>query len=330
MAFPRVFVSSTCYDLKYIRENLKYFIRRLGHEPVLSEEGSVFFDPNLHTHDACIAEVPNCQMFVLIIGGRFGAQFKGETHSITNEEYREAVRLKIPIFAIVEQGVYNESRVYLRNKGRKTIDARSIIYPSADNVSIFDFIEEVKSNTINNAIVPFKDFSDIEAYLLQQWAGMMYSFLTRDNENARVADTLAIMKEMNERVEMLSRQILRSVGTDEAKITAELYDTMLSYEAVRIISYMGYRPTPQVILENQDLEKCALSLGLKFKIYKRREGYSYSGSGEISKPQHDSIVKSYAELRDKLLETLKRHNLTPEQYISISKRSEQPIETKVE
>ena len=95
MAFPRVFVSSTCYDLKYIRENLKYFIRRLGYEPVLSEEGSVFFDPNLHTHDACIAEVPNCHMFVVIIGGRFGAQFKGETHSITNAEYREAVRLKI-------------------------------------------------------------------------------------------------------------------------------------------------------------------------------------------------------------------------------------------
>ena len=38
MAVPRVFVSSTCYDLKYIRENLKYFIRSLGYEPVLSEE----------------------------------------------------------------------------------------------------------------------------------------------------------------------------------------------------------------------------------------------------------------------------------------------------
>lgn len=101
MAIPRVFVSSTCYDLKYIRENLKYFIKRLGYEPVLSEEGSVFFNPCLHTQDACIAEVPNCQIFVLLIGGRFGAKFKAEKHSITNAEYREAVRLKIPIFALV-------------------------------------------------------------------------------------------------------------------------------------------------------------------------------------------------------------------------------------
>lgn len=37
MAVPRVFVSSTWYDLKYIRENLKYFIRGLGYEPVLAE-----------------------------------------------------------------------------------------------------------------------------------------------------------------------------------------------------------------------------------------------------------------------------------------------------
>jgi hypothetical protein len=42
MATPRVFISSTCYDLKYIRENLKFFIQNAGYEPVLSEEGNVF------------------------------------------------------------------------------------------------------------------------------------------------------------------------------------------------------------------------------------------------------------------------------------------------
>ncbi|MDP1845332.1 MAG: DUF4062 domain-containing protein, partial [Candidatus Moranbacteria bacterium] len=51
---PRVFVSSTCYDLKYIRENLRYFIERMGYEPVLSEEGDVFYDPAMHTHDSCL------------------------------------------------------------------------------------------------------------------------------------------------------------------------------------------------------------------------------------------------------------------------------------
>ena len=51
MAIPRVFISSTCYDLKYIRGNLLYLVRSLGYEPVLSEEGDVFYDPGKHTHD---------------------------------------------------------------------------------------------------------------------------------------------------------------------------------------------------------------------------------------------------------------------------------------
>ena len=72
MATPRVFISSTCYDLRYIRENLKYFVRTLGYDPILSEEGSVFYNPQLDTQDSCLAEVPNAQLFVLLIGGRHG------------------------------------------------------------------------------------------------------------------------------------------------------------------------------------------------------------------------------------------------------------------
>ncbi|MEH7356711.1 DUF4062 domain-containing protein, partial [Neobacillus drentensis] len=108
MASPKVFISSTCYDLKYIRENIKYFVRTLGYEPILSEDGDVFYNPQSHTHDSCLDEIPNCQMFVLIIGGRYGGEFKGTQHSITNAEYKEAIKQKIPVFTLVEQGVYSD------------------------------------------------------------------------------------------------------------------------------------------------------------------------------------------------------------------------------
>ena len=81
MAAPRVFVSSTCYDLRYIRENLRFFIPTLGYEPVLSEQGGVFYDPALHVQDACLAVVPTCQLFIRIVGGRFGSQYKSHTTS---------------------------------------------------------------------------------------------------------------------------------------------------------------------------------------------------------------------------------------------------------
>ncbi|MHB9073386.1 MAG: DUF4062 domain-containing protein [Desulfobaccales bacterium] len=316
MAIPRVFVSSTCYDLKYIRENLKYFIKRLGYDPVLSEEGSIFFNPSLHTHDACIAEVPNCQMFVLIIGGRFGSQFKGEVHSITNAEYREAVRLKTPIFAIVEQTVYNDSHVYSHNLANESIDASSIIYPSVDNISIFNFIDEVKANAVNNAIVPFRDFADIETYLTQQWAGMMYAFLTRDNENARMTDTLEMMKEMNERIEILSRQILRSVGTTEAKITAELYDTMIPYSNIRILSFENIGLNLKKILENTTIEEYISASGFKYFIDSNI--LTVTGDRYSMQSKYRLTAEIYQKLRNELIGILDKHGITIERYLEMS------------
>lgn len=54
MAIPRVFVSSTCYDLIYIRESLNYFIKTLGYDSVLSDQGDVYYNVGSHTHESCI------------------------------------------------------------------------------------------------------------------------------------------------------------------------------------------------------------------------------------------------------------------------------------
>ena len=71
---PSVFVSSTCYDLKQIREDLKIFIsEQLGYAAVLSEYDSFPIDPLLNTVDNCIRAVKErADVFVLIIGNRYG------------------------------------------------------------------------------------------------------------------------------------------------------------------------------------------------------------------------------------------------------------------
>lgn len=43
---PRIFVSSTYYDLKYIRNDLENFIKSFGYESVLFESGDIAFVPN--------------------------------------------------------------------------------------------------------------------------------------------------------------------------------------------------------------------------------------------------------------------------------------------
>lgn len=321
MASPRIFVSSTFYDLKYIRENLKYFIRTIGYEPTLSEEGDVYYNPKKHTHDSCISEVSSCQIFVLIIGGRFGGQFKGNEKSITNNEYLEAVKNKIPVFALVEASVYAEHHVYNENlklNGAKT--AGSIKYPSVDNIKIFEFIEDVKKNAINNALVPFRDFTDIEIYLKKQWAGMMYNFLSDTIEENKVSDTLSALTIVSDKIELLSKQILNSVGSAKALLTIKLYEIMISYECFRDLGFMGLKPTPQDIIRNSDFISLAKSYGVKIKKYpenSEKEGsYTLSGDGTMSKLRLERDSKQYLELREQFLGLLSEKGISENEYLT--------------
>ncbi|MCJ7633513.1 DUF4062 domain-containing protein [Candidatus Bathyarchaeota archaeon] len=314
MAIPKVFISSTCYDLRYIRENLKYFIKTVGYEPVLSEEGAIYFDPALSTQDSCLREVPSCQLFVLIIGGRFGEAYKDTEASITNIEYREAVKSKVPIFALVDSSVHSEYFVYQKNKANPGIDENKIIYPSVDSTKIFDFFEEVRRNSVNNALVPFSDFSDIEAYLRQQWAGMMFSFLTRQNEDRRVADTLSTLTQISKKVEFLSTQILKSIGTEEAKLTSELYDVMMSHSCIRDLTWFKLKPTPRDVLKHDTFKNCAASLGKKLKVVYEAD-FSLSGDNEIAADTLESDSEDYYKLREEMLKILLKYKISLEDFL---------------
>ncbi len=315
MAIPRVFISSTFYDLKYIRENLKYFVKTLGYEPVLSEEGSVYYDPTLDTQDSCLREIPSCQMFVLIIGGRFGGTYKDTEDSVTNNEYREAVKSKIPVFALVDSSVHSDYFVYQANKANLKIDKNKIVYPSVDSTKIFTFIEEVRTNSVNNALNPFSDFSDIESYLRQQWAGMMFSFLTRQNEDRRVADTLSALTQMSDKIEFLSIQTLKSIGKEEANLMIELYDLMMGYECFRDLTFMNLKPTPKDILRNDTLKDCASSLGKELKPQKGQD-FGMSVSGEIEYSQFERISGDYLKLRGKMLKILTNYDISVEDFLN--------------
>lgn len=316
MAIPRVFVSSTCYDLRYIRENLKFFIRNMGFEPILSEEGNVFYDPKLHVQDACLAEVPTCQMFVLIIGGRFGTEYKNTPESITNREYKEAIKSGVPIFALVEQQVHGEYLVFSRNKENADIDATKINYPAVDSTRIFDFMEEVQSNAINNALVPFSDYNGLESYLKQQWAGMMFNFLTQQGESTRVANMLGTLTTMSDRIEFLSEQIMASVGTDIDKLNAQIYDVMLQHDCIRDLAACGVKLVPLDIIKTKNYKD--LFKG-KVKVNEASDTRAVSMTtwrtgGEFSKQKFDHNEKEYKELRGKIQKILTESGKTIEEF----------------
>ena len=254
MAIPKVFVSSTCYDLKYIRENLKLFIESQGYDSVFSENGDIYYDPKIHTHDACINEVSSCQLLVLIIGGRSGGKFRDSDKSITNMEYREAIEQKIPVFTLIEDAVYKEHYVYKENEKNIAVNAKEITYPNIDDIKILEFIDEVKRRMSNNAFFTFNDYNDIEQYLKKQWAGMMYRFLTDQSESLKVGDLLKQLQVATDKIEVYTKQTAIAVVDSKTNNIVNMYDKLLQAEITQELKSWNIHLTPKLILEHDSLD----------------------------------------------------------------------------
>ena len=223
MATPKVFISSTCFDLGEIRDQLQKFVRSFGFEPILSEYGDIFYHPDLHTHESCVYEISNCQLFILIIGGRFGGQYiSDKTKSITNAEYEAAKRQKIPIFSYVKSGVLSSHHVYKQNKDNDFVG--KIEYPSIEKnehaLEIFRFIDEVRRAPNNNSLESFEKFTEIETHLRKQLAGMFFDFLkTREVKHQIDATNHLIsgLASSNSKLEALVKSLYRELSTDSAE-----------------------------------------------------------------------------------------------------------------
>ncbi|MCK5537307.1 MAG: DUF4062 domain-containing protein [Bacteroidales bacterium] len=230
MAIPKVFVSSTCFDLGEVRDQLKKFIISFGFDAVLSEYGDVFYHPDLHTHDACIQEVAHCQLFILIIGGRFGGEYQADkSKSITNAEYIAAKESNIPIFTYIKKDVLSSQFLYKQNRDQEF--AGKINYPAIDKqehaLDIFNFMGDVQRADTNNGVESFENFQDIENHLKKQWAGMFFDFLKTREVKSQIDATnhlLSGLQQSHEQVEELIKSLYISVKPQEAEKNIELLE----------------------------------------------------------------------------------------------------------
>ncbi|PQJ84502.1 DUF4062 domain-containing protein, partial [Aliivibrio sifiae] len=169
--------------------------------------------------------VAHCDMFVLIISGRYGGKFKGGNgESITQAEYNKARDLGLPIFTFVKADVSAAQHYYKENiRVHDEEFAKKINYPGIqqqnDAVSIFSFIDSVHRSDTNNGIETYQSFTDIECHLKKQWAGMFFSFLQKRNEHDKVEAMASILNKLagsSSKLEVLVGSLHdKEVGKDE-------------------------------------------------------------------------------------------------------------------
>jgi hypothetical protein len=222
MAIPRVFISSTCYDLANERDSLITFCQSFGFEVVLSERGDIFFHPDLHTHTSCIHEVSSCHLFILIVGGRFGGKYViDKNKSITNAEYNAARESGLPIFTFVKLDVLNDHNIWQKNKDQDF--AKQIKYPSIENLhystDIFSFIDQVRLAPTNNGLFSFTLIKELHDILRKQWGSMFFELLQNrkmSRQSASTNDALITLSAASLKIEELVKSLYQNIDRKSA------------------------------------------------------------------------------------------------------------------
>ena len=96
-----VFVSSTVRDFGPVRRDLKAWLEARAINARLSEHNDFPVARGVHSHDSCLAAIAGCNLYVLLVGERYGGRYKGTPKSITWREYDEAYEHQIPMVALV-------------------------------------------------------------------------------------------------------------------------------------------------------------------------------------------------------------------------------------
>ncbi len=157
MAIPRLFVSSTCYDLQEIRFQLRNFIRDFGYDAVMSEFDDIFYSYESHVQDSCLDEIAKCQLFILVIGNNYGSfyhQDKQENKipdSVTLKEFRKALEVKVYKHVFINKYVDYDYKNY-----KRALDRVTLKYFQDNNVAD-DNVENVRAEIKKNHCCPTKN-----------------------------------------------------------------------------------------------------------------------------------------------------------------------------
>ena len=207
MAKPRVFISSTYYDLRQIRNELDRFIENLGYEPVRNEEGDIPYGKDEDLQKYCYKEIENVDILISIIGSRYGSKAndpdKDKEYSVSQMELKTAIEKDKQVFIFIDKNVNTEYETYLVNKNNERMNYRFV-----DNPSIYKFIDEIKGLSKNNNIKAFETAEEITHYLKEQLAGLFRQFIhDAENKKERIIfdDLQQTVKTLHDLVDLLQK-----------------------------------------------------------------------------------------------------------------------------
>lgn len=205
----QVFISSTFLDLKDERQAAVEAILDAGHIPAGMELFKAGNEDQLKTIKRWIDE---SDVYLLILGGRYGSLDTETGKSYTHLEYEYAVGKEMPVFAVVL------SDPWLFNKA--AIKGKENVFEQAEPKKYEQFKEFVHSKVIR----PVDDLKDIKLSVhttmnefkeLYQFSGWVKGSEVEDNSKI-VAENRELLKENKKLKELVEKQsVQKKVGNFE-------------------------------------------------------------------------------------------------------------------
>lgn len=217
---PRIFVSSTFYDLKYIREELSNYIKVHDFEPIMFEDSDIGYTPGRPLDESCYDAMRSADMVVLIIGGEYGSVASEDSVkdfeeyiSVTRKEFRTALESGIPIFCMIDSNVNTEYGVYDANSENIEDNGLPIKFKTTKNINVFRFIKEIRTFG-SIPIQEFKNVSEIKEFLGKQWADMFKNylgFLKNRTESRKLENTVKEMSNLMRKMDIMLSNVGKNI-----------------------------------------------------------------------------------------------------------------------
>lgn len=293
---PRIFISSTFYDLKYIREDLSNFVSSYNYEPILFEDGDIGYTPGKALDTSCYEAMKNTDMVILIVGGEYGSAASGESKegfneyiSVTRNEFRTAVTSGVPVFAMIDRKVMAEFRVYEANIDAIEKKRQTINFAATKNINVFRFIKEIRS-IVNIPIQEFDRAEEIKQFISKQWADMFKSYLDllkSSLENQRIENSVDQMKHLIKKMDIMLDSVGKNVLTQGN--SSEYEDVVNRQDIVSfcdlITTYIQFHIRKEYAEKYNDIkwrrEIIEAFLMAFMKVYENNLWAEYSEDGEM-------------------------------------------------
>ncbi len=233
MASPRVFISSTFYDLVQVRDDLQRFVEGFGYEAVRHERGAIPYGKDERLEAYAREEIDNCEIIVCIVGGRYGTESKDHPgSSITQTELRKAIARGANVFIFVDKGVHHECATYKLNK-----EIPEVKYQY--DVRVHQFVEEIEALPNNNPLFPFETSADITFILREQWAGLFQRFLRAH----RTETERRLFEDLGKSIETVGELIKFLTAKQSQEFEGAIRDILLqNHPAFRVLAEVTATP----------------------------------------------------------------------------------------